>query len=103
MKTTIDISDALLFEAKMMAAAQGTTLRQLVEAGLRHALGQRQKAAKTFRLRKAVFTGKGTHERDYKRAATLVFDKQTEPKYIELKVRDIEKKLQPEFEVKESK
>lgn len=51
----------------------------------------------------AVFTGKGTHERDYKRATTLVFDKQTEPKYIELKVRDIEKKLQPEFEVKESK
>ena len=51
----------------------------------------------------AVFTGKGTHERDYRRAATLVFDKQTEPKYIELKVRDIEKKLQPEFEVKESK
>jgi hypothetical protein len=51
----------------------------------------------------AVFTGKGTHERDYRRGTTLVFDKQTEPKYIELKVRDIEKKLQPEFEVKESK
>lgn len=51
----------------------------------------------------AVFIGKGAHERDYKRATTLVFDKQTEPKYIELKVRDIEKKLQPEFEVKESK
>ena len=51
----------------------------------------------------AVFTGKGTHERDYKRGATLVFEKQTEPKHIELKIRDIEKKLQPEFEVKESK
>lgn len=51
----------------------------------------------------AVFTGKGTHERDYRRGTTLVFDKQTEPKYIELKVRDLEKKLQPEFEVKESK
>ena len=51
----------------------------------------------------AVFIGKGAHERDYKRATTLVFDKQTEPKYIELKVRDVEKKLQPEFEVKESK
>ena len=51
----------------------------------------------------AVFTGKGTHERDYRRGATLVFGKLTEPKYIELKVRDIEKKLQPEFEVKESK
>jgi len=51
----------------------------------------------------AVFTGKGPHERDYRRGTTLVFDKQTEPKYIELKVRDLEKKLQPEFEVKESK
>jgi hypothetical protein len=51
----------------------------------------------------AVFTGKGTHERDYRRGATLVFEKQADPKYIELKVRDIEKKLQPEFEVKESK
>jgi hypothetical protein len=51
----------------------------------------------------AVFTGKGTHERDYKRGTTLVFEKQTEPKYIELKIRDVQKKLQPEFEVKESK
>lgn len=51
----------------------------------------------------AVFTGKGTHERDYRRGATLVFEKQTDPKVIELKIRDLEKKLQPEFEVKESK
>jgi hypothetical protein len=51
----------------------------------------------------AVFTGKGTHERDYRRGATLVFEKQTEPKYIELKIRDLQKKLQPEFQVKESK
>jgi inactivated superfamily I helicase len=51
----------------------------------------------------AVFTGKGTHERDYKRGTTLVFEKQTEPKYIELKIRDLQRKLQPEFEVKESK
>jgi len=51
----------------------------------------------------AVFTGKGTHERDYKRATTHIFEKQTEPKLIELKIRDLQKKLQPEFEVKESK
>jgi len=51
----------------------------------------------------AVFTGKGTHERDYKRGATLIFEKQTEPKLIELKIRDLQQKLQPEFEVKESK
>ncbi len=51
----------------------------------------------------AVFTGKGTHERDYRRATTLVFEKTTEPKYIELQIRDVEKKLQPEFQVKVSK
>ena len=51
----------------------------------------------------AVFTGKGTHERDYRRGATLVFNKETDPKFIELKIRDLENKLQPEFEVKESK
>ncbi|HJX58877.1 MAG TPA: hypothetical protein VJ325_09165 [Thiobacillus sp.] len=51
----------------------------------------------------AVFTGKGTHERDYRRATTLVFEKTTEPKYIELQIRDVEKKLQPDFQVKESK
>lgn len=51
----------------------------------------------------AVFIGKGTHERDYRRATSLVFEKQTDPKFIELKIRDREKKLQPDFEVKESK
>lgn len=51
----------------------------------------------------AVFTGKGTHERDYRRGATLVFEKRTDPKFIELKIHDVEKKLQPVFEVKESK
>jgi len=51
----------------------------------------------------AVFTGKGPHERDYRRATTLVFEKTTDPKTIELQIRDIEKKLQPDFLVKESK
>ena len=32
----------------------------------------------------AFFTGKGPHERDYKRATTVKFDKGTDPKYIEL-------------------
>lgn len=48
----------------------------------------------------AVFTGQGTHERDYRRATTLQIDKQTEPSLIELRIRDLEKKLQPEFQVK---
>jgi hypothetical protein len=48
----------------------------------------------------AFFTGKGPHERDYKRGATIRFDKGTDPKYIELQIKDSTGKLQPEFEVK---
>jgi len=48
----------------------------------------------------AFFTGGGPHARDYKRGATIKFDKGTEPKYIELRIKDSEAKLQPEFDVK---
>jgi hypothetical protein len=49
----------------------------------------------------AVFTGEGPHTRDYRRAASLVFEKGIGPKYIELTISDRESKLQPEFVVKE--
>ena len=48
----------------------------------------------------AFFTGKGPHDRDYKRGATIKIDKGTDPKYIELQIKDSTGKLQPEFEVK---
>ena len=48
----------------------------------------------------AFFTGKGPHERDYKRGATIKIEKGADPKYIELQIRDSTGKLQPEFEVK---
>ncbi len=48
----------------------------------------------------AFFTGQGPHVRDYKRGATIKFDKGTEPKYIELQIKDSQGKLQPEFDVK---
>jgi hypothetical protein len=48
----------------------------------------------------AFFTGRGPHERDYKRGTTLEFDKGTEPRYIELRIRDQQARLQPEFDVK---
>jgi len=48
----------------------------------------------------AFFTGKGPHDRDYKRGTTVKFDKGTDPKYIELRIKDSTGKLQPEFEVK---
>lgn len=48
----------------------------------------------------AFFTGRGPQQRDYKRATTLKFDKGSEPRYVELRIRDSLGKLQPEFEVK---
>lgn len=49
----------------------------------------------------AIFTGKGPHDRDYRRGATLTFEKSTGPKYIELQIRDDTRSQQPEFRVKE--
>ena len=58
MKTTIEIADPLLKEAQRLAAKQNTTLRNLVEAGLREVLA-RQPPPASFRLRPASFKGKG--------------------------------------------
>ena len=49
----------------------------------------------------AVFRGPGPNEREYKRATTHVFEKGSGTKYIELKITDVSRKLQPEFVVKE--
>jgi hypothetical protein len=48
----------------------------------------------------AYFTGKGPHERDYRRGANVKFEKTGEAKYIELRIQDSAGKLQPEFDVK---
>lgn len=58
MKTTIDIADDLLLRAKQEAASTRTTLRSLVEAGLREVLGRRS-AAKRPGVRPVTFRGKG--------------------------------------------
>lgn len=58
MKTTVHISDPLLAEARAIAAREGTTLRELIEAGLRHAIAERRRRAR-FRLRDASFQGEG--------------------------------------------
>ncbi|KNZ32962.1 MAG: AraC family transcriptional regulator [Methylibium sp. NZG] len=48
----------------------------------------------------ATFTGGGPNSRDYKRGATVKFDKGTDAKYIELRIKDSAQKLQPEFDVR---
>jgi len=58
MKTTVEIPDALLREAKRVALREGTTVRALIERGLRTVVGGRRPAAR-FTLRKAGFRGDG--------------------------------------------
>ena len=59
MKTTIDIADALLGQAREAAARDGTTVRALVEEGLRDVLARRRARRGTFVLRDASFAGHG--------------------------------------------
>jgi hypothetical protein len=49
----------------------------------------------------AFFTGKGPNQRDYKRGATIRFEKGIGAKYLELKINDRQRKQQPEFEIKD--
>jgi hypothetical protein len=49
----------------------------------------------------AIFTGKGPHSRDYRRGATMSFNKGIGAKYLELEITDRVKKQQPEFVIKE--
>jgi hypothetical protein len=58
MKTTIDLPQTLLEEARRVAAARATTVKALVEAGLRRELTQLAKAPR-FRLKDASFEGRG--------------------------------------------
>jgi hypothetical protein len=59
MKTTIDLPDDLLERAKAMAARQGTTLKSLIEEGLRWTLSQRRRKSERFTLRDAGVMGEG--------------------------------------------
>jgi hypothetical protein len=58
MKTTVDISDRLLNAAKKLASKQGTTVRALIEEGLRRVLSERAQPG-GFKLRRATYKGKG--------------------------------------------
>jgi len=57
-KTTIEISDPLLKQARRVAAREGVTLRTLVERGLSRVVGENNKPI-SFKLRRAAFKGKG--------------------------------------------
>ncbi len=58
MKTTIEISDTLLAQARKLAAREGITLRALMERGLHRVIAETKHSA-PFKLRRATFKGKG--------------------------------------------
>jgi hypothetical protein len=60
MKTTIHIPNSLFEEARKLAQRDRTTLKALVEQGLRHVIAERKRRP-GFRLRDASFKGEGLH------------------------------------------
>jgi hypothetical protein len=49
----------------------------------------------------ALFAGKGPNDRDYRRGASIRFEKGVGAKYLELKISDRARRQQPEFEIKD--
>jgi hypothetical protein len=59
MKTTIEISDALLRRAKQLAVRRKTTLRAVIEHALRDALANEASATPTQPVETHTFNGRG--------------------------------------------
>lgn len=60
MKTTVEITDSLLEEARKAARGERTSVRALIEEGLRQVLATRRRPG-GFKLRKATYKGRGLH------------------------------------------
>ncbi len=58
MKTTVHIPDSLLEEARRIAAMEQSSIKALIEEGLRQVVAERKQGT-VFRLRKASFKGNG--------------------------------------------
>jgi hypothetical protein len=58
MKITMELSDDLWAAANQLAALEKTTVKALVEEGLRKVIKERQQCA-CFRLRRVTFKGRG--------------------------------------------
>ncbi|QQS46590.1 MAG: DUF2191 domain-containing protein [Acidobacteriota bacterium] len=78
MKITVNISDSLLEEARKVAAGDKTTVKDLIERGLRKILAE-CKSTRDFRLRDASFKGEGLQpgvvEGDWERIRDLIYER----------------------------
>ena len=78
MKTTVEISPALLARAKKLAAQRRTTLRALIEAGLRHVLASEGAKSEPYRLPDARVNGQGLQpglrEGDWQQMRAFIYE-----------------------------
>jgi len=59
MKTTLNLNDQLLIDAKALAAQQRTSLTRLIEEGLQLRLRAKSASTRQERVRLPVFRGRG--------------------------------------------
>ncbi len=75
MKTTVEIPDALIAEARKYASARGLTFREVLEMSLRSTLEQRRVAKKPFKLRDGSFKGTGmTPGLDWPKIREMIYE-----------------------------
>jgi hypothetical protein len=78
MKTTIDINDSLLLEAKQLAARQNQTLKSVLELALWQFLEANAESRSSFRLRKHTVRGRGLQpgitEGDWNTLRTSIYE-----------------------------
>ncbi len=77
-KTTIEIADPLLREARKLAVREGVTLREIVERGLRRVVAEAKPGAAPFKLRRVSFKGTGlqpgVREGSWERLRDLIYE-----------------------------
>lgn len=78
MKTTVDISDTLFESTRRLAVQRGTTMRALIEEGLRAVLQAHRSLPRQFALRDASVGGDGLADGvdlgDWTQIRALIYD-----------------------------
>jgi len=62
MKTTVELSDALLADFKAEAKKEGASMRELMETALRAWLEQKRASTTEYRFQNHPFDGRGVQE-----------------------------------------
>lgn len=75
MKTTVELSDDLLRQAKEYAARHGIPMREVIELGLQMALQAKRPSRRSFRLKSITTKGEGlVRDGDWSTIRSLIYD-----------------------------